>query len=89
MQGRPQGNARPLTGASFVSADTSDVAFPLDTSASTPEAWCVEQLAALDHRLFVGPYVLIDAENTSPQRVSTRTEADAAVQADTAVAVAG
>lgn len=46
-------------------------------------------LAALDAALYVGRYVLLAADNTSPRRVVTRAEALAALAAEECASVAG
>lgn len=91
MPGRPQGSARPQNDASPLAPDTPVSVFSLGTSASAPvlpAVWSAEQRVSVDRVLFSGPYVLIDAENDSPQRVDTLVAAQEAVRAGSATAVA-
>ena len=57
----------------------------------SPEQWFRQRsvLGALDSALFVGRYVLIASDNTSPSRVSTLDQARAAVANGTAATAAG
>lgn len=86
MPGRLQGSARPGNVASHVAGDTHVSPFSLDTSAPIPSGWRVEQLQQADQALFTAPFVLIAADNESPQRVSKQAEAHAAMTAGMAVA---
>lgn len=86
MAGRLQDSARPGNVASHVASDTQVSTFALDTSAPTSPGWRVEQQLQADQALFTAPFALIDADNGSPQRVSTLDEAHAAMTAGMAVA---